>query len=838
LSSGFEGSARRLLDTVALSPAQSIRLLIASEKEAGHSPTYSQVRNRLDAIRRRLQPADSAAMLEYIKQCYIAGEISYFRAEGRTGPEQHVPSTVYTSHPSETTASVAGAAAGAEATVAAVAADSPRRQPPGAIAAGAAESLRHELPAPTGSPALPPSQFFRIFWTHAIDGDALPRLLDACVLDLTHKVNRYGWFVAIVSVRDATWTTRIVASAIVPREDHASVSFVLAEFARAMRLLYGRGACPQVVITDKGSSFPEALRVQWPATAHLLCRWHFSNSMLKELRPRVHQDWWPMVRDFMHWLLRDAHFATAEEFDEALLALLAITRPRSNAPNAATALSNWICNSVHLVRRKLFHRTVLEWNVMTAGMVASSIGEASNSALNSMLRVATLASRSLLSTARELVGVAARGKGRADDEVYMARSSVLVRPPRDLMELAATRLFTRETARRIRAPLSAARAAFAAHAVTVVSTSDDSIVWSVRRVHVSEGATAAPAGAHDEDGVGDADQAAGGAPSEHGSDEEGDGEASDSGMTAGNAALQDDDDPFAELYAARAVLERREGRDAQTDAFRERVAFAGAQLTLDNARALYRELRRELSLACEVRVALRSGGESDVSATAPRPLLRVSGASCTCGRPALCGFPCLHVWLVLPSLMEQHPESRRLADDRLFTADLVGYEEAQHVLRALCAGRWFHPGVSGAAVHLGAIERSAWPPSPPAPRSTPEGARASPAMTTTEALRQEVEDLLAASLVHLGERDHSQGDLTRVKSRAAEALAILTGNAATQVAPDAAAPADARPSPAPISNPAALRTGKKKRSPQKVDLSLSKRRRGSGEGRQPARRRL
>ena len=105
-------------------------------------------------------------------------------------------------------------------------------------------------------------------------------------------------------------------------------------------------------------------------------------------------------------------------------------------------------------------------------------------------------------------------------------------------------------------------------------------------------------------------------------------------------------------------------------------------------------------------------------------------------------------------------------------------------------------------------------------------------------LRQEVEDLLAASLVHLGERDHSQGDLTRVKSRAAEALAILTGNAATQVAPDAAAPADARPSPAPISNPAALRTGKKKRSPQKVDLSLSKRRRGSGEGRQPARRRL
>jgi hypothetical protein len=371
--------------------------------------------------------------------------------------------------------------------------------------------------------------------------------------------------------------------------------------------------------------------------------------------------------------------------------------------------------------------------------------------------------------------------------------------------------------------------------VSFASASDDAIVWTVLRA--PENAPAAPDGAQDEDGAEEADHAASGIQSEHDSDEESEG-VSGFAASASAAALQDDD-PFAELdAAARPVQERREGSDTQTDAFRERLVFADAQLTLEAAQARYRELRRGLARPYEVRVALRQSSDGDAGQMANQPQLRVAGASCSCGRPALCGYPCLHIWLALASALERHSEPRCLADDRVFTADLVSYEEARHLLCALCASRWFHPSVSGDAVLPDRSEPSTWPPSPPARRSAPEGAHASPAAATMETLRQEVEDMLAAGLVHHGERTRSRDDLVRARSLAAETLAALTGEAELRAMPDAATPAGAHPPEAPLGNPAALRTGKRKRSPQKVDLSLGRRRRGSGQGRKAARRRL
>ena len=165
-------------------------------------------------------------------------------------------------------------------------------------------------------------------------------MLDACVLDLTHKVNCYRWYVAIVSARDATWTTRIVASAMVPREDCESVSFVLGEFAHAMEVLLGHRACPSAVISDKGLLVPGA-PARALADGNALAAPSGTITMLKELRPRVHPVWWPLVRQFMYWLLRDARLATAAEFDAALLGLFAHVRPRSSAQSAQTALTNW-----------------------------------------------------------------------------------------------------------------------------------------------------------------------------------------------------------------------------------------------------------------------------------------------------------------------------------------------------------------------------------------------------------------------------------------------------------------------------------------------------------------
>jgi hypothetical protein len=264
---------------------------------------------------------------------------------------------------------------------------------------------------------------------------------------------------------------------------------------------------------------------------------------------------------------------------------------------------------------------------MTAGRVASSIGEANNSALNATLRVARLASRSLRCTARELVEVGARGKRRAGDAVYMARNSVLVRPPRDLVELAATRLFTHATARRIREPIQAAQAATAAYDIVPAMASEDAAVWSLmkRAAEWTEPAAAEEDADVDDDAGVDEQVGAVSESSEPGIDEatsEGD----EVQAIRHAPALRDEAAAVLERAASRPVQVRREGYDEQTEAFRARLSFADARLSAEEAQVRCQALRQRLSLPITVRLSLRWGeSEEEQRRLAEKPLLRVSG---------------------------------------------------------------------------------------------------------------------------------------------------------------------------------------------------------------------
>lgn len=591
-------------------------------------------------------------------------------------------------------------------------------------------------------------------------------------------------------------------------EDGDSVSFVLREFAQAMEVLFGCRTCPVAVISDKGTSFPGPLRDLWPTTTHLLCQWHFSNSMLKELRPRVHREWWPIVREFVYWLMRDAHFATSGEFDTVLLKFFAIVRPRKDTPNARTALSNWVCNSIHLVRRKLFHRAVPAWRVMTATMVASSIAESTNSSLNSLLRIATLASRSLLDTARQLFAVASTALDRAGEEIYMARNSFLIHPLKDMVEFAATRLFSRQTARRIRKPLEAARRAIRTYNVSIAIETDTALTFSVQRTWALPDETN---NLHDANELGDDDFDPNDAhEADIGPDDDCDG--------VGSVANDDEvdetdryDENLSERDASSIVHERHEGSDPDTDSFRALLSFANNQLTLEDARQRYQTLRHELRAPFQVKIDLMRS-DADEAVTKQSPLLCISGASCSCGRPILCGFPCVHIWMALPHVLPTRRQEKLFAtEDRIFAVDIVSYEEAQHLLRVFCAQRWFHKGISDSNA---GVRCHSLPAVPSTASERPDNTGFPLPRSRTDELKQNIEDMLATTLTLLSTKNHSHATFVRVQNLISESRDLLAASDVLQ----ATSGSVRQPVSIAMQNPVSLLTRNKKRSPQRVSV--------------------
>jgi hypothetical protein len=156
----------------------------------------------------------------------------------------------------------------------------------------------------------------------------------------------------------------------------------------------------------------------------------------------------------------------------------------------------------------------------------------------------------------------------------------------------------------------------------------------------------------------------------------------------------------------------------------------------------------------------------------------------------------------------------------LLTADVVSYDEAQHLLRVLCAPRWFHPSV----VPEPMLAAHAAPRSPAravAPRhGGGDGVPAAPPAVDRDALQEQVQGALAVCLARLGERRMAEGELLRAQSLVEDLQAVLDGEAPPLH------PAS-HPEGALLANPAALRSGNKKRSPQRVNVCRPKRRRGA-----------
>ena len=125
-------------------------------------PRWQQVKNWLDAIRRKLQPSDSADMLHCVMHRYSAGEICYFRAEGRRVVGMEAPNAVYSSHPR------------------------PSDRAAGIVMDCGSFSIQRSRRSSSASS-----------WLHAFEMDELVPSLDSCVFDLAHEVNRYGLYVAI-----------------------------------------------------------------------------------------------------------------------------------------------------------------------------------------------------------------------------------------------------------------------------------------------------------------------------------------------------------------------------------------------------------------------------------------------------------------------------------------------------------------------------------------------------------------------------------------------------------------------------------------------------------------
>jgi hypothetical protein len=399
-----------------------------------------------------------------------------------------------------------------------------------------------------------------------------------------------------------------------------------------------------------------------------------------------------------------------------------------------------------------------------------------------------------------------------------------------MIEHAASRLFTRQTQRRVRKPVEAARLAFRNYDIITVSKAGE-MIFRLRPASetIDHGHHSSRTQEHDDVVENDIEvelDNANIAEDDAGIElDDADIVGNDADVVlddaAGNSTSQDATTApgvHADSNELNNIRERHEGRDVDTDVFRALLTFASDELSLDEAKQRYYALRRSLSHPFEVRISLRQANSDDDEALLTRrPLCRISGASCTCGRDILCGFPCEHFWLALPHLLVRQQEPRLIKDDRLFSVDLVSYDEAEHLLHILCAKRWFHRKVSANDLLLGRTDCYSLP-IVPAPRYPVHNDRTSAA----ESMKRNVADTLAAILTLLSTGTHSHAALTSVHKLITESFSILAnGRAIGSVAENAT----------PLDNPNVLPTRNKKRSPQRVQSFAPNRRASSRRGR-------
>ena len=180
----------------------------------------------------------------------------------------------------------------------------------------------------------------------------------------------------------------------------------------------------------------------------------------------------------------------------------------------------------------------------------------------------------------------------------MACNAVLVRPPADMVEQAASRLFTRQTARRVRKPPVAARAAFHAYDVAVAEGSAAAIVFQ---------AQPRPAAAT---GIAERDADSIPVPVENDGDDASTERDAVVAIDADEAlAVAPPEEPGFLLGSSGGgnVQERREGYDEDSETSCMLLVFAGDNVTLDDAKRRCRALRQTYSRPIEVARELDAG---------------------------------------------------------------------------------------------------------------------------------------------------------------------------------------------------------------------------------------
>ena len=107
-------------------------------------------------------------------------------------------------------------------------------------------------------------------------------VLSACscvIFDNTFNTNSLGFKFGVFSTVDRFGCTRLVACSLMWSECRESFKWVLITFSKLL------GNQPLVILTDGDLWLADGIATTWHGTAHLLCTWHLSKCLLRNVKP-------------------------------------------------------------------------------------------------------------------------------------------------------------------------------------------------------------------------------------------------------------------------------------------------------------------------------------------------------------------------------------------------------------------------------------------------------------------------------------------------------------------------------------------------------------------------
>jgi zinc finger SWIM domain-containing protein 3 len=151
----------------------------------------------------------------------------------------------------------------------------------------------------------------RVFWMsrQAIEFGQLYR--DVWEGDATYKSNRFGMPLVLFTGCDNNGITFLLCGALLCDESAESYNWVLNCLNSSI------GVHPSVMFTDGDVNFIAAIDNVFPQTTHLLCRWHISRNILKNLASTLGSE----TNHFINELWRVSSYESEREFEQGWLQL-------------------------------------------------------------------------------------------------------------------------------------------------------------------------------------------------------------------------------------------------------------------------------------------------------------------------------------------------------------------------------------------------------------------------------------------------------------------------------------------------------------------------------------